>query len=232
MGKVMYMRKGETRTVPVGVPIGTIWLFTSNGTFEAPIDGKYSLELHGGGGGGGGGYLAYADSEAIAEGYKDSYAGGGGGGGSGELFETTYTKGATISIKIGAGGKGGGSPTFWLIDSYCSGMNEKGTDGGTTTAGVFSVAGGKGGGKSSEYEYSYGNATVGSGGAGSGSLATSGANGIKQESYYGTFAAGGQGNKNNKSQTYGDGGSGGGPQGKAGTAGQPGAVIITYLGKE
>ena len=218
MGKVMFLKKGEVHTAPVGVPpveVGTIWLFTENGTFTVPANGKYRVEMHGGGGGGASSQLY----TVTTDGYYHIYIHGPGGGGSGEIYEVTYTKNTEIPITIGAGGSGGPK----LAGS--SGNGSDGGSGGTTSCGNLSIAGGRGG--------SFNNSLTG--GAASGSLATAGANGISNVSQNDNPGVGGQGNKNNTAQTYGDGGNAGGfryGESQTGSAGQPGAVIITYLGKE
>jgi hypothetical protein len=207
MGKVYLCGKVPKLTVPVSVPdvpAGTIWKFTSNGTFEVPATGTYQVELHGGGGGGGG--------CIRTSGYAYFY--GGGGGGSGELYTLELVRNDEYAISIGAGGNRGTNLSSAAGPEQGAGNGSKG---GQSSFGSITVAGGKGGtGSYCDYNgYYFG----GTGGAASGSLATAGNNG-GQSSSSGT---GGYGNKNNTAQTYGNGG-------KQQSNGQPGAVIITYLG--
>ena len=176
-----------------GPPVGTTWLYEENGTFTVPADGIYQVEMHGGGGGG------------VARKNGGDYANCSGGG-SGELQTVQLQKGADISITIGAGGSGGGQNyEGWPL----SGIGEQG---GTTTFGDLSVAGGHGG-HAANYTYK--------GGAASGNIATA------VTYYHMGYAAPGYGNKDNKAQTYGNGG-----QVNNGYAqnGKPGAVIITFKG--
>lgn len=206
MGHVMFMRKGDVHTEPILLPIGTVWLFTSNGTFTAPADGKYQVEIHGGGGGAAGHVWGGAQN-AVAS-----------GGGSGELYETVLSKGEQVSVTVGSGG------AAELKDASSSFAAQGGT-GGKSTFGNLSCAGGGGGEALSEgviNEYSY------SGGLASGSLATRGS-GSSAYQVTTLSVSGGQGNKNNTSQTYGDGGAVTNCSPKDGKAG---AVIVTYLGKE
>lgn len=183
-------------------PVGTTWLYENNGTFEVPADGIYQVEMHGGGGGGGGG----AYSEYTGWWY------GCGGSGSGTLKKLTLTKDETYAIIIGTGGDGGSI-------GYQSRAG-RGSNGGITKFGTYSIAGGYGSQGGSASAPTHGDSV----GQASGELATVG-------KAYNTdnSAAGGYGNKNNTAQTYGNGGAGGyGPN--PGSAGQPGAVIITFMG--
>lgn len=210
-----------SKTVSVAVSfaptVGTIYTLTSSGTWTAPVTGKYDIELHGGGGGGGAG--AYDDvnvgSTAIGT--------GAGGGGSGELYEgVTLTGGKAYTYSIGSGGSGGTK----------NGYN--GSDGGTTTFGDYSIAGGLGGGGGNIY----GNAKSG---YSSGTLGVSGTRGAFSSSLAdGATVAGGNGgagNNSNLAQLYGDGGPGGDASRQgltmsftAGSNGEDGAVLITYKG--
>ena len=152
-------------------------------------------------GGGGGGGGGTGGSSRLP---------GGAGGGSGNLFTVELTKGDVIPVTIGAGGKGGeyaGSSTHTNID---------GETGGTTIFGDYSLAGG-GGGLCGDTD---------SPGAASGNIAQKG----NTVGVYESYAIGGDGNKNNPDQTYGDGGNGAQAY-EAGEAGQPGAVIVTFMGK-
>lgn len=188
------------------VPVGTVWTITEDGDWEVLATGNYQVELHGGGGGAGGG---------LNVNYGETYWSGGAGGGSGELFNASLTKGEIISAQIGQGGSGGNAGS-----SFSQGTD--GNAGSKTSFGDFFVNGGDygrapktSGNILSQYPY---------GGAASGSIATAGSSGSTYAN-----AVGGYGNKNNQSQRYGNGGSG--KQNGAGESGQPGAAIITYLGK-
>lgn len=139
-----------------------------------------------------------------------AYTGGGGGGGSGELYTVRITSGALLVISLGRGGVSGGT----------TGDGGDGTPTNISGGLTLSCEGGTGGRRGL-----YG--TPGQGGAASGSLATPGGNGDQ----YRNPGAGGYGNRNNRKQNYGNGGSGGGHDNSRGSAGQPGAAILTYLGK-
>lgn len=130
------------------------------------------------------------------------------GGGSGELYTSTYKKGASISVTIGAGGY----KAAISIDSII----EAAGAGGTTKFGDLSISGG-GGGRAGESNV---------GGASSGSIATSGSTVVSPN--YSTNAKGGYGNKNNPAQTYGNGGD---ISFRVPEDGKDGAVILTYLGR-
>lgn len=158
-------------------PVGTTWLYESDGSWECPCPGLYQIELHGGGGGAGG------------AGGGSSGTPGGGGGGSGEVYERTIAFGVSYAITIGAGGTGGAQAESMLK------VGEAGTAGGTTTCGDLSILGGNGG-----QPYSW--AEGADPGDGSGSLATDGTGGKASTNP----GAGGEGNINNTEQTYGDGG--------------------------
>ena len=196
--------------VPRNVPVGATWLYEygDDGVFEVPKTGIYSVEIHGGGGGGAAGSLDYIAS----------------GGGSGELYEVTLTEGDQIDVTVGAGGTAGTT----LIRNTSTGNYYLGGNGGTSTFGDLSCAGGGGGraGSSGTSQYTYG-------GSKSGSLASEGSYyysaGHSQGDTY--SLSGGEGNTNNPSQTYGDGGRAymNYPN-ETPYAGEPGAVIITFLG--
>lgn len=194
-------RRGAVPSV-VSVPVGTTWLYETDGTFEVPADGNYQVEMHGGGGGAVTKVSVVTDENYLAYGWFYSITGGG----SGELYTLALTKGDKNAIKIGAGGS--------------AGNNSDGTNGGATSFGSYTVAGGNG-------------ATRSAAGSAQGSLATSGTSsfnvpgaGILSGNYY-PVRPGGYGNKNNTAQAYGNGGS---TTTSGAQAGQPGAVIITYLG--
>lgn len=138
------------------------------------------------------------------------YAAGGGGGGSGELYTVRITSGAVLGILIGIGGVSGGT----------TGDGEDGTATDIFGELTLSCEGGTGGRRGLQ-------GTPGQGGAASGSLATPGGDGDQHRNP----GAGGYGNRSNRSQKYGNGGDGGGYSNSKGAAGQPGAAILTYLGK-
>lgn len=116
MGKLYLSGIVPEVTEPVNL-IGTIWLFTEDGTFNVPQTGTYQVEMHGGGGGGS--YLK--SSNAVV---------GGAGGGSGEIYTVELTKGQIINVTIGEGCIGG---NYAKADTVF---------GGTTTFGSLSVEGG------------------------------------------------------------------------------------------
>lgn len=163
------------------------------GTWVCPASGDWQAELHGGGGGGGGGGSSYA---------------GGGGGGSGELYTVYFAYGQQVNYSIGEGGAGGrrySSPHPAL----------RGSVGGTTMFGSYSINGGNGG--------VAGNSNNASGGTHSGSLSRDGGAGGH------SHGSGGVGNSKNPAQLYGTGGAGG-RYSATGGAGEDGAIILTYLG--
>lgn len=217
MGKVFYMKKGqissESGDSQGGLPVGTIWLYTANGTFEVPITGTYKIEMHGGGGGS---TCSYTDSGSYV---------GATGGGSGEIYETTLSKGTSYNLVIGTGGTKAS-----MVSLSSRGDSETAGTGGTTSFGdLYSLAGGTG-----AYVSTYGPDFWEDGysvraGSSSGSAATAG---IACDSSYplgsGDSLIGGKGNVFNTTQTYGNGGSvsSNNPQN-----GQPGAIIITLLSK-
>lgn len=183
------------------VPIGTQWVITKSGTWEVPETGRYEVELHGGGGGTG--------SRTY---YEEGLLPGGSGGGSGEKWTVDLERGDAITVTIGVGGS---SPT----DNFY----QSGTQGGTTTFGKYSIAGGGGGEPSSAAWYPAGNKyliSYGSGGAKSGTLATNG-----RTASASTTIPGGSGGA-----TIGDYGTGA----NSGTdafesQGKPGAAIVTFI---
>ena len=188
-------------TVPsVAPPVGTTWLYEygDDGTFEAPVTGTYKIEMHGGGGG-----AAYCVKTSDSS--KKGLAGG---GGSGEIYTQVLEKGSSHAITIGAGGTAGTDPNRH--------NSAQGSDGGTTTFGGLSIAGGGG-------AYVQTSSAIDPrAGAASGSIAStdSGYSGVSN-------CPGGQGNINEPSQTYGDGGN---VVNNVPNAGQHGAVIITFMG--
>lgn len=199
----IYLAIAEEEYVPY---VGQNWIFTSNRDFVVPITGKYRIELHGGGGGGGG---------AMYRPWNETYYLGGGGGGSGEVYNNVeLTKNTVQSIIIGAGGAVGTNGTDPESGSVIPAL--AGLQGGTTSFGSYSVAGGLGGEGATTMRYGYG-------GTGTGSLASNGADGITPEGRT-IGGAGGSGGS-----TYGSYGNGG--RGEIeGSNGASGCVILTYLG--
>ena len=215
MGRILFSGGKVNMEEPVPGPtteVGTIWRFTSNGTFEVPDDGLYQIEMHGGGGGGGG----VID---VVSAYYQYEAPGQGGGGSGSLQTVSLNKGDVHQVTIGQGGAHGADDGYDAdndVGAYTSGH---GANGGTTSFGPYSVAGGYGGygghrtGYNPSPKYSYS-------GQGVGNIASAGSN---------SEGTGGYGNVNNTAQTYGNGGRRSDYY-SGGRNGKPGAVIITYLG--
>lgn len=126
---------------------GGVQRFTADGTFVVP-PGVTTVYVSGAGGGGGGGGGAGRTSSPNS-------SGGGGGGGAGRSAykqPVSVTPGASISIKIGAGGARGAAGST-------GGSGGNGTAGGDTLFGtLLSLPGGAGGG--------LGRAGDGAGGAG------------------------------------------------------------------
>ena len=183
--------------------IGTIWIYEEDGTFEVPITGTYQVEMHGGGGGGA---INHVDTSSFK-----SFAGG---GGSGEIYNVNLIKGRVINVTIGAGGKGAKTG---------NGSTAIGGQGGTTTFGDLSLDGGFGGTAAKAEIYT-------KGGAASGSLASAGGYGVNNNTLTG-YAKKGEGNTSNTEQTYGDGAGVSGSEIYTPESGQPGAVIITFMGR-
>lgn len=197
-------RKIEVKYPPPKV--GTTWIYTEDGTFVVPIDGKYQIEMHGGGGGG-----CY---------YLAGFIKAASGGGSGEIHIKTLTKGDQIPTIIGKGGKGYGGEN----------LEGSGYSGGSTVFGDLSVAGGEGGSTTSTGAGTKGGAASGS--IATSGIAKS-AHDVPGNS---VEVDGGLGNKNNTSILYGTGGSayavaayGDNSQHGASYRGKNGAVIITLL---
>lgn len=143
------------------VAIGRLLGFTTiteSTTFTVGLTGRYNIYLHGGGGG------ASETPTSTTANWEIS-----GGGGSGEKFENiTLTAGEQYNVIIGKAGKSGASST----------------DGGTTSFGSYSVAGG-------------GRATdSGTPGTGSGSLGEAGTRAYRVSSGNSVVAKGGTGGDN------------------------------------
>lgn len=186
--------------------VGQTWIFTTNRDFIVPITGNYRIELHGGGGGGGG---------AMYRPWNETYYLGGGGGGSGEVYNNVeLTKNTVQSIIIGAGGAVGTNGTDPESGSVTPAL--AGLQGGTTSFGSYSIAGGLGGEGATTMRYGYG-------GTGTGSLASNGADGITPE---GRTIGGAGGSGGSTYGSYGNGGRGM----IEGSNGTSGCVILTYLG--
>lgn len=214
MGKLYLSGIVPKVTEPVNIAVGTIWLFTEDGTFTVPKTGTYQVELHGGGGG------------AALHGHNSAQVSIAGGGGSGEVYSVEYTKGQVIDVTIGAGGAGK------KADVNTSTTYVTGGTGGKTTFGDLSITGGGGG-----TAYSVSSSTAKRdpvGGSKSGSLASSGSTWSGVDFNETSVAAGGEGNTSNTAQTYGDGGSGDGTSSLVSRwfaeDGKPGAVIVTFMG--
>lgn len=188
---------------------GTQWVITEDSEWECPADGVYLLELHGGGGASWG--VAY---NVIGEGFYSAWASG---GGSGEMFEVQLKRGDKYPITIGQGG---------TMDTFSTHHY-----GGTTSFGdLASVAGG---GSAMFTTMVNGAQRDVIPGPASGSLAAAGTYGIqyagnaKDATYY--AVPGGFGNVNNQEQTYGNGAST--TTDGSEVDGEPGAIIITYMGR-
>lgn len=183
--------------------VGQTWIITENTTFTVPVTGNYKLELHGGGGGAGGNFTTGSGS-SWTTGYD-----GGAGGGSGEVYNNiSLTANTQQYITIGQGGvKGNGG----------SGSNPAtaGQQGGTTSFGSYSIAGGYGGGAATDIGF-------GAGGAKSGNIATAGSYTYESGVYQPIAGSGGS--------QYGNYGNGQAYSGGGVSSGSSGAVILTYLG--
>lgn len=139
---VFFMKRGsKPQYAP---PVGTTWLYTSNGEWQCPANGTYQIEMHGGGGG------------AAISSMQDRIFSGASGGGSGELYTQFCEIGRIYPITIGAGGQG-----------LRSSGTVQASNGEQTTFGDLSIDGGKGGKAIAIGS----NSTAG---AGTGSLATAG----------------------------------------------------------
>lgn len=175
---------------------------SNNTTWNCPVSGNYSIELHaqGGTGGSGDGYSQVAMKRAAA-------AGGGGGGGSGVLFSSVSLTQQTYSISISASRTTFG--TYYV---------DKGYNGGNGTA---PGSAGYGGQPGSYYPTSSGK-----------QLAYQGNSGTYQNSVLSSWASATGGNGGSGGSTignYGNGGKGGDAtqsSGQSGQSGQPGAIII------
>lgn len=138
--------------LPVNL-IGTVWLYEygQDGTFVVPKTGKYLVEIFGGGGGGAASYyLGSPPSAAVAS-----------GGSAHQKYTLMLTEGDSYAVTVG---KGGTKDNIQDSTIHCHGG-----EGGTTTFGAYSCAGGKGGSVVSD-----GNASVATGGSGSGNNGSDG----------------------------------------------------------
>ncbi len=192
-------------------------VFTANGVFVVPprVHTVY-VTLCGGGGGGAG-----------VDGSSTDYVKTSGGGGGAEAKikrEVSVTPGDSITITVGAGGRGGASGansgSAGGVSSFGALLSASGGGGGTTSA--PGAAGGDGGSPGGGYE-NYNGATYkvyGMSGAGGGCLLSGGV----------VWAAMGAGNGSN-GLVYGGGGAGGrsiGTANYAGGDGAPGIVIVEW----
>lgn len=142
-GTTKKILKGRTRIDGVNYDIkfppnvGTMWSYTSPGTFEwvCPYSGSYSIELHGRGGGGG--FYAYGPGD------YSYYAGGG----SGQLETVKLIGGTKYTIEIP--GKGA-LPEPGYVNYYVPGESAYVKSGGTVIVecpgGIYSVRGRNDGG--------------------------------------------------------------------------------------
>lgn len=107
--------------------LGSTWVFLEDAEFIPPFSGTYKIEVYGGGGSGG-----TTTYRTQREGDMEAgvYIGGHGGGGSGDETTMTLTEGVAQQVRVGKGGTAG-------------------SDGGTSSFGSFSVAGGKSNGQHS-----------------------------------------------------------------------------------
>jgi hypothetical protein len=144
-----YVGNGVNGAVNVNYTVLTI---TQTGacTWTVPAGVKAAdVLVVGGGGGGAGGYIGYIDG-----------AGGGGGGGAYRADAYPLTPGASISVVVGAGGKGGDSVTVSTRDSSV------GSRGATSIFGAISGGGGGGAGYSTVYDSQTGLSGTAGGGSG------------------------------------------------------------------
>ena len=171
MGNVMFMRKGEIHTAPVGIPAfpeeptsyELIETITASTTYIAPETGYYLIEDFGASGNGGTGQSTgsgLSDYDANGDEYEIRNSATGGGGGSGGYAKSIVklNKGDIVLIVIGAVG----SDTTVTINST--------TD---ETYDVMKVTSGGDGGNGKAYQGHTAGATV-PGSAGSGGVATGG----------------------------------------------------------
>ena len=126
---IILRRGGGSGSLDVGKIHTEIYI--KNGTFIAPVTGKYSILLFGGGGAG------------ITH-------GGGGGGGDMNAKTIALTKGTSVAINIGLGGINGNAGGTTFFGSYLSanggeaGKGNSGGNGGTGGGGYDGGRGGKG----------------------------------------------------------------------------------------
>ena len=210
-------------------------VFTSSGTFAAPVSTTYRITVIGGGGGGGGGganakggggggqggTTAMSGVSALGGGGGGggAHAGGGGGGGLGQeaIFTREYAAGTALPLTVGAGGSGG-------IGS--SNSTNAGTNGAGAGAGYGGAAlNGGGGAAGASNGGSYNSSTTGAGGAGAMRSDGYGCGGGGGGGGYGAQGWGGAAlapaSYGSQAPSASIGGNGG--------AGGPGAVIIEWI---
>lgn len=194
----LYFAVAEENYIPY---VGQTWIITESTTFTVPVTGNYKLELHGGGGGRGGDY--YFEN--------NTYYDGGSGGGSGQIYNNIQlTQNQSISITIGNGGAQGTNGNDRTLTPATNG-----SQGGTTTFGSYSIAGGYGGGAAISTSF-------GTGGSASGNIATAGSYTYESGHYQPIPGSGGS--------QYGSYGNGQAYSGGGVSSGSSGSVILTYLG--
>lgn len=128
--------------------------FTKSGTFKV-VEGNVtaaSATVIGGGGGGDSAYIAERTGGNLPYYQGQGYGGNGGGGGkhaTGNVL-AQFAVGTTTSVTVGKGGAGGDIYNAMVVDLYSanwSGLAQvKGSDGGRSSFGSITAAGGKGGG--------------------------------------------------------------------------------------
>lgn len=187
-GKAQLCFDNSISELEVVYSVGTV-------SYTVPTWANYAVITGCGGGGGGSG-----------EPYNSSSQGNGGGGGGAAVKDSVYDvsayKGQTISITVGAGGSRGPSGYAGASSTYVNGG-----DGGDTVIGsILTLAGGKGGAKTT------GGAAGGTGGGAGGNGNTNGSAGL-------VGSGGTKGASDYGEYDYYGGGGGGGSLGYGGTGG-------------
>jgi hypothetical protein len=218
---------GDLAWLNVARGFSNFQVFNSSGTFTIPVGiTKVMVELWGGGGGGGGG----GSSDST---YTFGGMGGGAGGGGYVKDILNVSPGGSISIIVGNGGNGGagGCGNCGLRFGY------PGNNGGSTSFGVASTAGGGIGGigGSAGTTVNGNNGQGGAGGNAPGILGIAGQPGQSGDflGYGGSSPNGGFGGNPGGNKTPGGGGSGGpgrfgGVNGDAGSNGGNGRLIVWW----